>query len=91
MFKNFIKIAFRNIRRQKGYSAINILGLSFGLTISLIIAFYVMDDLTFDRMHENPQDIYRVVTMESSGNQEFQMYSITSGHSLWQPKKIFRK
>ena len=79
MFKNFIKIAFRNIRRQKGYSAINILGLSFGLTISLIIAFYVMDDLTFDRMHENPQDIYRVVTMESSGNQEFQMYSITSG------------
>ncbi len=79
MFKNYLKIAIRNIKRQKGYSAINILGLSFGLAISLIIAFYVMDDLTFDRMHENPENIFRVVTIESSGNQGFQTYSITSG------------
>jgi len=79
MIKNYLKIAIRNIRRQKGYSAINILGLSFGLTISLIIAFYVVDDLTFDNMHSDPHNVYRVITKESSGDQGFQKYSITSG------------
>ncbi len=67
MLKNYLKIAIRTIVRQKGYSFINIAGLTIGLTITLVIAFYVIDDFTFDRFHEDAENIYRVLTYENSG------------------------
>lgn len=78
MFLSYLKIAFRNIKRQKTYSFINIAGLTIGLTITLIIAFYVIDDLTFDRFHEEPENIYRVLTIENT-NEGSMIYSITAG------------
>jgi putative ABC transport system permease protein len=60
MFKNYLKIAWRNIKRQKVYSAINVIGLAIGLSSSLILFFYVRDDLTYDRFHEHFNSIYRV-------------------------------
>jgi hypothetical protein len=60
MFKNYLKIAWRNIKRQKIYSAINVIGLAVGLSSSLILFFYVHDDLTYDRFHEHFNSIYRV-------------------------------
>jgi len=60
MFKNYLKIAWRNIKRQKIYSAINVIGLAVGLSSSLILFFYVRDDLTYDRFHEHFNSIYRV-------------------------------
>jgi putative ABC transport system permease protein len=59
MLKNFIKIAIRNIRRQKIYSSINIIGLAVGISITLTLTLYVIDDLTFDRFHEDAGSIYR--------------------------------
>lgn len=78
MFKSIFKVAFRNLRRQKGYSFINILGLTIGLAISLIIAFYVIDDLTYDNFHKDADNIYRVLTTEST-NTGSMTYSITCG------------
>ncbi|MFC1492601.1 ABC transporter permease [candidate division KSB1 bacterium] len=64
MFKNYFKIAFRNIQRRKIYSIINIFGLSLGLTCSILILLWVQDELGFDKYHENYDSIYRVAFVE---------------------------
>ena len=62
MLKNLIKIAFRNIVKEKIYSAINILGLTIGITCSLFLLMYILDELSYDRYHKNADNIYRVVS-----------------------------
>ncbi len=79
MFKNYLTIAFRNIFRQKMYSFINIFGFVIGLAVCLIISFYVIDDLTYDRFHKNADNIYRMLTVEKSENSSSLIYAITSG------------
>jgi len=79
MFYNYLKIAWRNIKRQKIYSTINIVGLTVGLTISLVIGFYVIDDITFDRFHKDADNIYRVITTEDLGGQGASKWAIISG------------
>lgn len=61
MLKNYIVIAFRNLIRHKGYSFINIFGLSTGIICCLLIMVYVQDELSFDRHHEKADRIYRIV------------------------------
>jgi putative ABC transport system permease protein len=61
MFGNYVKIALRNIKRQKGYSIINIAGLAVGIACTIFILLWVQDELSFDRFHENADRIYRVV------------------------------
>jgi len=63
MIKNYIKIAIRNLVRQKLYSLINITGLSIGIACFLLISLWVFDELSYDRFHENRDRIYRVNTM----------------------------
>lgn len=60
MLKNYAKIAFRNIVKYKGYSFINITGLAFGLACSIFILLWVHDELSFDRFHENVENLYRI-------------------------------
>jgi putative ABC transport system permease protein len=60
MIRNYIKVAFRNLWKNKGYSAINIIGLAVGLATCLLILLYVWDELSYDRFHENAKRIYRV-------------------------------
>ncbi|WP_111307287.1 ABC transporter permease [Confluentibacter sediminis] len=67
MFKNYFKIAWRNILRSKGYAFINILGLSLGLACAMLIMLYVKDEVSYDKFHSNVDDIYRVVSEYSSG------------------------
>ena len=61
MFKNYLKIALRNIKRHKGYSFINIVGLAIGMACCILILLWVQDELSYDRFHENADDIYRVI------------------------------
>ncbi|MFC1725952.1 ABC transporter permease, partial [candidate division KSB1 bacterium] len=63
MFSNYLKIALRNLKRSKVNSFINIFGLASGLAISFILAFYVLDDISYDRFHENSDNIYRIVSL----------------------------
>ncbi len=62
MLKNLFKIAFRNILKDKTYSAINILGLTIGITCSLFLFLYILDELSYDRYHKNADNIYRIVS-----------------------------
>lgn len=61
MFRNYFKIAWRNIRRHKAFSAINIFGLAFGLAAFWMILLYVADELSYDRFNLNADRICRVV------------------------------
>ncbi len=60
MIRNYFIVAFRNLIRQKGYFLINLLGLTIGLTACLLITFYVIDELSYDKFHEKGDRIYRV-------------------------------
>ena len=60
MIKNYIKIAFRNLRKYKFISFINIFGLAIGLTCCLLITTYVINELSYDRYNKNAENIYRV-------------------------------
>jgi putative ABC transport system permease protein len=60
MLKNYIKTAFRNIRKHPGYSIINIAGLAIGLACCSFILIWVVDELSYDKFHENAPYLYRV-------------------------------
>ena len=62
MLKNYIKIALRNLRRNKLYSVLNITGLAIGITCCMLILLYVQDELSYDRFHEKSTRIYRATT-----------------------------
>ncbi len=71
MFKNYIKIAWRNILKNKGYAAINIGGLAIGMACFLMIAMFVRHELSYDQYHSNSDSIYRVVHHGDPENEEF--------------------
>lgn len=60
MFKNYLKIAFRNLTKQKGYTVINVLGLGVGMGICLFLVLLDHYALNFDTHHENSHRIYRL-------------------------------
>ncbi|KAA2242903.1 FtsX-like permease family protein [Chitinophaga agrisoli] len=60
MFKNYLKIAWRNIIRNKAFSSINILGLAIGIAASLLILQYVAFELSYDKFHAQGNRIFRV-------------------------------
>src|SRR5258708_30187917 len=60
MLKNYIVVTFRNLLRSKTYSFINIAGLSIGITCSLLILLWVIDELSFDRFHPKVNRLYQV-------------------------------
>ena len=69
MWKNYLVTAVRNLLKHKGYSFINVAGLTMGLTCCLIIFQYVAFEYSFDRFHENEANLYRVTkAMARSGN-----------------------
>ncbi|NQV17296.1 MAG: ABC transporter permease [Armatimonadetes bacterium] len=67
MFKNYLKIAIRNIIHYKAYSFINIVGLAIGITVFALIMVYVIGELSADKFHENIDRIYRVERQEKFG------------------------
>lgn len=60
MLQNYLKIALRNLNRQKIYSLINISGLAVGMAGFILIMLYVFDELSYDRFHKHADDVYRV-------------------------------
>jgi ABC-type antimicrobial peptide transport system permease subunit len=63
MFKNYLKIAWRHMNRQKAYSAINIGGLAISMACALLIVLWVRDELSFDKFNANKNEIYRVTAV----------------------------
>lgn len=60
MFRNYIKVAFRNIMRNRVFSAITIFGLAAGLTCSTLIMIFVLDEFSYDEFHSKKERIYRL-------------------------------
>ncbi|MBO6659631.1 MULTISPECIES: ABC transporter permease [Roseivirga] len=68
MLKNHIFIAFRNFKKKKAFTLINVLGLTVGMTVCLLILAYAKYELSYDRYHSNAPDIYRVSVDLYSGD-----------------------
>lgn len=77
MLKNYLKVAFRNLWKNKFFSAINMLGLAIGISTCLLITLFVLDELSFDHYNENAGRIYRVNTDLKFGGAE-QKFAVAS-------------
>ena len=73
MVKNYIKIAFRNMKRQKVYTLINISGLAIGMACCLLAFLYVSHELSYDDFHRDADRIYRAGQFAKMGDSEFDM------------------
>jgi ABC-type antimicrobial peptide transport system permease subunit len=60
MLKNFLKIAYRNLMRNKGFSAINITGLAIGMAAAILILLWIQNELSYDEFHKNKDRVYEV-------------------------------
>ena len=84
MFKNWLITTFRNLIRDKYYSAINILGLAVGLTVAIFILLYVFDEITYDKDHQLYKRIYRLESdfTINNKNDKFAITQIPLGPTL---------
>ena len=60
MFKNYLKVAFRNLFRNKVFSIINISGFAIGMASAILILLWIRDELSYDRFHKNPDRLCQV-------------------------------
>src|SRR4051812_11386333 len=66
MIKNYLKIAFRNLKRHKLFSFINIFGLALSMSICLLVLMHLKDQLSYDDFHPHPNRTYRIITALSN-------------------------
>ncbi len=81
MIRNYIVLALRNMMRDKVYSVINILGLSFGVACCLLLALYIQDEASYDKHHRGIDDLYMVTSLMGE-NADKTMYT-TSPPIVW--------
>src|SRR5687768_8851444 len=68
MLKNYFKTAWRNLLKNKFYSAINITGLTIGLAVGILILLWVQDELSFDGFHKQADNIYKLENRVGTGS-----------------------
>ncbi len=81
MLRNYLKIVFRNIRKSKGFSFINIFGLSTGIACSILIYLYVHYELSYDNFHKDPGRIFRLGKIFKANGQD-------ASNSVWLPPPV---
>jgi hypothetical protein len=79
MIKNYTKITFRNLKKHKFYSFINITGLAIGIACCLIIFLWTQNELGYDRFHENAGELYRIAQESPQGGKVFHFSATPSG------------
>jgi putative ABC transport system permease protein len=77
MLKNYFKVAWRNLLRSKVYSFINLIGLSTGMAIALLIGLWIMDELSFDTYHENHKTLAQVMDNQTMNGTRFTWWSVS--------------
>jgi putative ABC transport system permease protein len=77
MLKNLLLVAIRNFKRDKWYSLLNILGLTIGITFSMFLIFYIMDELSYDRYHEKADRIYRIAAHIKEPDKDTMRWAVT--------------
>ncbi|MFY7910106.1 MAG: FtsX-like permease family protein [Emticicia sp.] len=88
MIRNYFKIAFRNLLRNKLYTTLNVLGLTFGLSCFLLIGLYLFDELTFDQQHNNADRIFRVIEHRKTPTENKNIAAVSYKLSEELPKNI---
>jgi predicted permease len=68
MLKNYLKVALRSLARHKGYTFINMMGLSVAMACGILVLLWVSDELSYDRFHDGYRSIYRINTRDSQGD-----------------------
>ncbi len=71
MIKSYLKIAWRNLVKNKGYSAINIGGLAIGMAVAILIGLWIYDELSFNKYHKNYDRIAQVMIRGNFNGQRF--------------------
>jgi putative ABC transport system permease protein len=79
MFKTYLKIAFRNIKRYSTYSILNISGMAIGMVSAILILLWVQDECSYDRNFKNAGDLYRVIENQHLPGREGPMIVPTPG------------
>src|SRR4051794_10650877 len=70
MFRNYLKTAWRSLMKNKMFSFINVLGLTLGITICMMIFLFIMNEFSVDNFHKNGDNIYRVMrSFDNEGKQ----------------------
>src|SRR6185436_15489170 len=77
MIKNLLLVALRNLKKDKWYSLLNILGLTIGISFSLLLIFYIIDELSYDRYNEKADRIYRVNANIKEQDKDTMRWAIT--------------
>ena len=81
MFKNYLKIAFRNLKRHKTFSVINILGLTLGISVCLIILLFILNENSFDSYNKNAAQIYKLIDPQNnSSGIDYRVAGIIAGN-----------
>jgi putative ABC transport system permease protein len=73
MWKNYLKISFRNLWKNKSFTFINIIGLAVGLAVAFSIFLYVVNEVTYDRFHEKSDRIYRFAASMDLQDRHFEI------------------
>ena len=79
MLKNYLLIAVRNMMNKKVYSFLNIFGLTIGITCSILISLFIVNELSFDKFHKNKDRISRVISQVAFPGERETKYSICFG------------
>ena len=79
MLKNYLTVAFRTLRRDRGYALLNVAGLAVGLGCCLLIGLYVLDEVRFDRFHPTAERTFRVVEVRETPDLGDQRVAATVG------------
>ncbi len=82
MLKNYLKIAIRNLFRQKLYSFINIVGLAFSIAVCLLIFLFIREELSYDKFHLNSDRIYRIIRESGDANELTGVTPLPLGNAL---------
>ena len=77
MIRNYLLVALRHLRRQKGLAAINVFGLAIGLAGALLVGLFIRQELAFDRFHAQPEQVFRVWGEEDTPQGEHLVNTIT--------------
>ena len=78
MFKNYLRIAYRNIVKNRSFSLINIVGLSIGITVFILITLFTQNEFSYDKFHKNGDRIYRLLRVADVSDGAYKI-AVTSG------------
>ncbi|MCH5684062.1 hypothetical protein LWM68_07125 [Niabella sp. W65] len=82
MFKSYFKTTWRNLIKNKGFSFINIFGLTIGFICCMLITLYILHETSYDKYHKNVDNLYQLGTLFiKEGKEDSDQYSCTNGCS----------